>query len=230
MFRQFLLEIRQKIGLLQVVSRDIDANRDLQPLLAPGSHLRQGGVQAPIADPYHEFAVFNQGQEFRRRQHAAFRMLPADQGFGTKYGAGAHIDLGLVIQNELILLEGLRDTVQAAIVGPGLLVLFRVEDVITVLAGLLGLVHGLIGVAQQGVGIATILWVQGDAEAGRDLNDGLTDFDRGGRGLQQSMQDVFAFDPAVQVGEYGDELVTAQTGQRVAAAQVVAQTLRQRNQ
>jgi hypothetical protein len=55
-----------------------------------------------------------------------------------------------------------------------LAVAFRVEQLIAVLARLLGLVHGLVGMAQQGVGIGIVLRIQGDADAGTGADAGLS--------------------------------------------------------
>jgi hypothetical protein len=42
----------------------------------------------------------------------------------------------------------------------------RVEKVVPVAAGLFGLVHGVVGMAQQLVYLHQIVWVQGDTNAG----------------------------------------------------------------
>src|SRR5690606_29825725 len=66
-----------------------------------------GGGDDPFADRDHERALFHVGQEGARRQQAALRMLPADQGFEADDLAAAHVYLGLVEQHELIACNGL---------------------------------------------------------------------------------------------------------------------------
>ncbi len=62
-------------------------------------------------------------------------------------------------------------------------VLLGVEDVIAVLAGQLGLIHGLIGLAQQLIRVHVfVLRIKGDADAGRNLQDVIADPHRLGRG------------------------------------------------
>ena len=93
-------------------------------------------------------------------------MPPADQGFGADYLAGAHVDLGLVEQLEFLLLECLRDALQAFVMRLRQPVFFRVEQVVAVFSRLLGLIHGLVGVPQQGIGIAAVLREEGDPQTG----------------------------------------------------------------
>ena len=95
-------------------------------------------------------------------------MLPADQGLGTDDPAASHIDLGLVMQDELLLFQRQADAFHAFVAAPDAAVLCRIEEVQTVLARQLGLVHGLVGLAQQLIGVDVLLRlrVEGDAHAG----------------------------------------------------------------
>jgi hypothetical protein len=86
--------------------------------------------------------------------------------------AGAHVHLRLVMENEFAGRQGAPDTLQALVVAAHAAILFGVEDVVAVLAGQLGLIHRLVGLPQQLVGIDLLgLRVEGDAEAGRHLED-----------------------------------------------------------
>ena len=109
--------------------------------------------------------------------------------------------------------------------GLGLLFFFRVEQGVAIFAGLLGLIHGLGGVAQQRVGIAVVLRKEGDAEAGRELERILAEGDGRGGDIEQALEDVFAFAGTVDVGDHRAEFVAAKTRQGIAFTQGVAQAV-----
>ena len=95
-------------------------------------------------------------------------MLPADQGLDTDHGTIEQIHLGLVVEAELFSLQGLTQHLQLFAVGLGLLVAHRIEEVVAIFASGLGGVHGLIGVAQQGVRIHIVLRIEADPDTGGD--------------------------------------------------------------
>ena len=72
-----------------------------KPSGLPRFHLRERSLDHPFAQLDRQRVVLNHGQEHPRRQQPALRVLPADQGFGADHLAGAHVHLGLVIQDEL---------------------------------------------------------------------------------------------------------------------------------
>jgi len=152
-------------------------------------------------------------------------MTPANQGFGTYHGSGAHVDLGLEIQLEFLPLECLLNVLDGFSMRLGLPVFFRIKQVIAVLACLLGLIHGLVSMAQQGIGVAPILREQGDAQAGRKLQRVLPHLDRCGGRLQQARKDGFAFMATVDGREHGYEFVAAEAGEGVSLPERVAQPL-----
>ena len=83
-------------------------------------------------------------------------MLPAQQGLEASHRAGAQIDLGLVMQAQFILSYRLAHTLQGLMGGLALQVLAHVKQVIAVAPGLLGHIHGLVGVAQQRIGVRVV--------------------------------------------------------------------------
>ena len=94
-------------------------------------------------------------------------MLPADQRFGTDHRPGPHVDLGLVIQQEFFVFECLTDAGQPVEPLAQVAVLGCVKHMKGALARLLGLIHRLIGMAQQGIRLLVIQREQGNADAGR---------------------------------------------------------------
>ena len=170
--------------------------------------------------------VFDDGQEVQGPEQATLGVLPADQGLGADHLARAHVDLGLVVKHEGVVVQRLADVGQAFVVPAHVAVGFGVEDVAAVLACQLGLVHGLVGLAQQLVGVDLFgLRVGGHADAGRDLHHGRADGDGPGRGREHARDDLQHLPGVFDVLHDGHEFVTAQAGQRVALAQGLAQAL-----
>ena len=93
-------------------------------------------------------------------------MTPTDQGLGAKHGTAAQIDLGLVVQNKLVALQGQAQHVQVLAVQLGFAVTLGVKQVVAVFARFFGGVHRLVGMAQQGIGIGMVLGVQAHPNAG----------------------------------------------------------------
>ena len=134
-----------EIRLLQLARADIDADRGLQSGVAPGFELCQGGIDDPFADFDRQRMIFDDRQEHAGRQQPTFRMLPADQCFGADDVARAHIDLRLVVEDELLRRQRAPDVFQAFVMAAQAAILLGVEDVEAVLARELGLIHRLVG-------------------------------------------------------------------------------------
>ena len=124
-------------------------------------------AQHPQADVEDEPGLLGQVDELGGRQQPSVGVLPPHQRLGADDPARRHLDLGLVVDRELAVLDGLAqlDLVlqPAAHLGPQRLV----EDLDAVAAQLLGRVHGRVGVAQQVVGRLVGVGGEGDAHAGR---------------------------------------------------------------
>ena len=68
--------------------------------------------------------------------------------------------------------EGDPDALQVCVMAAHIAILLGVKNVVAVFARLLGLIHGLVCLAQQLVGIHFFrLRIEGDAETGRDLEE-----------------------------------------------------------
>ena len=147
-------------------------------------------------------------------------MLPADQGFYADGLAAAHVDLGLVVEDEFVCAERAPDVLQALVVTAQVAVLFGVEDVEAVLAEQLGVVHRLVGLAQELVGVGLLgLRVEGETEAGRHLQQVVADAYRLCGRFEQAIEHRYAGRDIVEILQHGDEFVAAETRQRVALTQ-----------
>ncbi len=137
-------------------------------LLLPLAHLLARRVQHPLAEGENHAGALGQRNEFLGADGAEVRIGPAGQGFhaddATVGGAGQR----LVVQQQFAL--GHRPA-QVGLQGQpahGLLAHGRREEPEHVLAVGLGMVHGGVGVHQQGLGVGAVHRAQGDADAGGD--------------------------------------------------------------
>ena len=161
--------------------------------------------------------IFDEGEEGGRSKQAMSGATPADQGFGTDDRAGAHVNLGLVIEFEFAVLERLTDDLLVFVVMPQAVILFGIKKVEGIFAAEFGPVHRLVGLPQQLLVVHFPgLRVKGNAETGRNPQlrsvdvDGLVcrakealDRWHDGRGFGKS-------------GQNDNEFIAANPGQRVA--------------
>ena len=104
-------------------------------------------------------------------------------------------------------------------------VLVVVENVVAILARQLGLIHGLVGLPEELVGVDVVLLrIEGDAEAGGDLEHsaahphGLRDRIKqaGKQGQAHALPPLATMS---QIGHHNDELIAAETGDGIVFAQ-----------
>ena len=146
--------------------------------------------------------MLGQRDELVRRQPAVHGVRPAQQHLGARHRIGAQVDLGLVVQHELLALER-----RAQVAGQGQAlhaVAVELGDVaLDPGAPLLGLVHGDVGALHEHVDVLAVLGEGRDADAGAELQahagdvevlgdgapDGGRDGDAGGRRLDRAQED-----------------------------------------
>lgn len=63
-------------------------------------------MQNPFADRQRQISGFDGRQEAAWRKQAFFGMLPTDQRLDAEHIAGSQVHLGLVVQTELFLRQG----------------------------------------------------------------------------------------------------------------------------
>ncbi len=94
----------------------------------------------------------------------------------------------------------------------GAAVVVRVEQVVAIAAGLLGGIHRLVGMAEQGVGVDAVARVEGDADAGGDLHLLVLDGEGRIKHVGQAVQGLVAIADAAQFADQQHELVATQAG------------------
>jgi hypothetical protein len=185
----------------------------------------QGRGNHPVADLQADGMVVHRGQKSRRGQQTPLRMLPADQGLCTDHLAGAHVDLGLVVQDKLVRCQRLVQARHFLALRFDGRVAFHIEQVVAVLARLFGLVHGLVGMADEQVGSHAIGRKQRHTNACRKLEQPVAQAHRVGCGAQHAVQHGMAVVQMLQVRQHGDEFVAPHAREGIALAQGRLQAL-----
>ena len=153
-------------------------------------------------------------------QQAFLGVLPADQRLGANDRTGAHVHLGLVVQHKLVPLQRALNVLQVFVVDAQVVVLQGIKHVVAVAPRQLGLVHGLVGLAQQLIGLDRLrLGVEGHAQAGRHLHRDVLHQNRLGGGLQQPGQQGQGGLRVGQISENSHKLVATNARHGVAIAQ-----------
>ena len=145
-------------------------------------------------------------------------MLPAHQRLEAGEPAGTHVELGLVVQDELARvgqrgaqLGDQRETQRAVVVEHP--VVDRQPEV-----RLLGDVHGDVGVLQQRGEVGAVLRGDGDADAGLDVEADPLEDERGRQLGPDTPAEGLGVHGIGDVGEQDHELVAAETGDAVPLA------------
>ncbi len=133
--------------------------------------------------------------------------------------------LGLVVQLQLAVVHGGAQRVLHGHAVLGELVDGRGEALPALAALLLGHVHGLVGMAQQGVDVGAVLRVGTDAHAGVRNIHGIANGEGLGNALQQAPGHGFGLGGAA-VGQQQREFVAGQAAQHIAGAGRSADALR----
>jgi len=146
-----------EIALLQLACADVHADRQVQSGGTPCIQLAEHRIDHPLTNLDADDMILDLGQKTVRHQQAANRMLPPDQRLQADHHPGLQVDLGLVVKQKLSPLEALADGLAAGVQGFEFSVVADVEKVAAILAGLLGQIHGLVGMAHQHFGLCGIL-------------------------------------------------------------------------
>jgi hypothetical protein len=169
------------------------------PLLAPLARLAQCRLAHPERQQADEAGVLGERDELGRRDQPPLGMGPAQQRLGAVDAAG-QVDLRLVVQDELVAVDGPAQVgEQREPRGAGLIARAVVHGHAE--TGALGLVHGDVGVLDERVGVPAVVRIQRLAQLSGDGG-------RGGGVPEARKQDV--------------ELVATEPGDRVARAQALA--------
>ena len=220
-----------EVRLLQVMGRNIDADGNHEPSGIPVLQLRQGLADHPLANAVDERMVLDDRQKQSGQQASARGMIPANQGFRANHGAGAHVHARLVVEDEFAGYQRAADLLEVFVKRADGDVAGGIEDLITILSRQLGLIHGLIGLTEQLVGINLLgLRIKDHADAGRDLNAGIAAIFRLRRAGKQALENGPGRIHVGQIEQNGNKLVAADTGQGIGLAEHPPHAPRHRHQ
>jgi hypothetical protein len=197
----------------QVGCRGVDGDVEFQALCRPACLLLQRLVENVHGEGVDEAGVLGQPHEPVRSQQPVLGMLPPDEGFDRVHGPGRQVELGLVVQDQLVPGQRARKLGQELEPLPGMDVAARRVQLPAMMVAL-GLIHGHVGLLQQHLGGRAVLRANSDADAGVHAHAHPGDHHR----LRQRLAD-----PVRQPGGVGDigqrpddnpELVPAEPGER----------------
>ena len=187
---------------------------------------RSGVVEDPAADLADEVALLGERDEALRQEHAERRVRPADERLEAEHLVVAHPHDRLEHEVELVVLDG------AAQVACDLDPLGEVDaDRVVkygdgVATGLLGLVDGRVGVADQHLGIERgVRGREGHPDRRRDEELGTVDVERRPQAPPQPVGQGAGLGDTDGPAEHDDELVAADPADEIAGAGVLGETL-----
>ncbi len=208
----------REAGIGQLPGRHVDADpHPVERAAAPQGRLAARLLQHPAAQFDDQAAVLGHRDETVRRHRPQGGAVPAQQGFDLAHPAAAGLRDDLVCKPEFAGPDGLaQGAVDHQRVAGG-----RVHGVAEKAqlapARLLGLVHGDVGVAQQGVAVRAVARIAGQADAGRHGHRVVRQVEARPHGRQDAFGASLGrrATVALKVGQHGDELVAAEAGQHV---------------
>jgi hypothetical protein len=152
--------------------------------------------------------------ELPGRQQAALGVLPAHQRLRAAHPPAVEVDLGLVVQDELVAAEGPAQVAEQGQPAGRVHVEPRLVGDDAVLADL-RLVHRDVGRAQHAALVAAVLGGEGQPDAGLDAQGHALDDERLVQLDQAALGERVRAGGAVDVGEQHGELVAAEPGHGV---------------
>ena len=195
----------------------------LQALALPGHALLARLAHDPFAHRHDQAVFLHDGNEAVRQHQAMAGTAPAQQHFHAMQAARGDIDDGLVKQFELLQRQRRAQAAfQVEVQGRRLVHRLR-EELVIIAAIALGVVHGRIGMAHQGVDIAAIVRIQADADRRRDVQHVAVERKGGRQRLDDLLGHARRFVGVADARHQHDEFIAAQARHRVAGAHRAAQ-------
>ncbi len=140
---------RRQAGLDELDRREVDRDPDI---LGPFRRFEAGGAQHPFADREDQAGFLGERHEQAGRDHAAGRMVPADQRLEAGQLLGLGVDHRLILELELAARDRLPEVGLEDLPVLRLGVHFGGEEAIGAAARRLGRIESEVGVADQRVG------------------------------------------------------------------------------
>ena len=151
-------------------------------------------------------------------------MLPAHQRLDADDVAGLQLQLGLVVQHELVARERLAQLAEALEPRRAVVVALAVEQ-LELGAEVLGRVHRRVGAAQQRGRVAAVVRVAGDADRRLDVHGDAADQELAIERGAQPPRDLEAGLGAVAAADEHGELVASEPREQVLLADLAAEAL-----
>src|SRR5690606_18008099 len=154
-----------EIGLTQLQSRDVNRHPRRAALRLPALQFIKGEIQHFPAEFDDKAAALSQGYETIRVEQAELRMLPAHQRLIADDLHRLQANLRLVVQHELVLVQGRPQRLLQRELLDVRQVQRRVEEPVLTTPRLLGRVHRGIGITDQIVNFLPVPRADADADA-----------------------------------------------------------------
>ena len=212
---EHLAQRTQEAAAPKLLARDVHRHgQRRQPLGLPGAALCTCGAQYPVAHRHDQAGVFGNLDKPPGHQQAQLPMLPAHQRFEAGDGAGLERDDRLVMQYELVALDGApqRGLDRQALQRPRIHRLAVKGEVVPPF--LLRVVHRRVGRLDQAIGAVCVVGIDRDTDArthDRLVLEQRKGFDKGVEHARRHLRRALG---RIELTQHDAELVAAQTRER----------------
>ena len=204
----------QKPGMGRNLYDRYPAARAIESL--PRLLLGARGAQHPVSQRNDEAGLFGERDEIVGLDHAAGRMLPADERFESGNDAGRDFYDRLVVDDELLALERLTHVALQRQLAHRSVVDFGGVELDIVPAFVLCLVHRRVRVLDERVDVGAVVRVDGNTDARRYKELVIVDDERIVERRDDLVRDGANVRFACHVGQHDDELVASRAGDGIA--------------
>nr|WP_255600999.1 hypothetical protein [Blastococcus sp. LR1] len=220
--QQSLHQVGQS-GVEQAAGGQVDRHRQRVTGVDPAPRLGQRQAENPLGEPQDDARSLGHRDELRGRDQAVDRVLPAQQRLDALDPLAVQGELGLVVQEELVVAvqRPAQVTEDGQPRGSGHVVLRREDDG----AGLALLRHvqSDVGRAQERLAVGAVPRGDRDADADLDVERHARDVEGPVQRLAQPLRDRLGLRHAVDGRQQDGELVAAEPGHGVAVPQDLGQ-------
>ena len=211
-----------QLGIGELARRKVDIDPQVGKVIGdlPGPALTAGLVDHPASDRHDLAGLLGQADEVGRHVNAMASRVPAHKRLEPDRVTPAARELhdGLIDQGELVPFRGAAQARAKLAAGRRLFQELGSEDLDAATTGVLGRVHGDVGVAQEIVSGLAAGPGQGDADARPHARRAVAEIDGRPEDLEDALRHLSGHCGSIDVLEEDRELIAAQAGRRVARA------------
>ncbi len=222
-FRQGRLDAVEQVAAPELQDGEVHRHPDRMAEGEPGARLPAGLFQHPFADGDDQAAALGQGDEFHRRDGAELGVVPAQQGLEAEQAAMADVDLGLVVQRQLAVVQGVPEQPLQAHLLEGMLVRAGGAELEGVAPLVLGVVHGGVGFLEQEVEDLAVLGKHADPDAEADRHRVPIELEGLAERVDDPLRPRLDLAAPAHALQQGDELVAAVAPDRADAVRALPQ-------